>query len=238
MKGRNTIPEHVAIIMDGNGRWARQHQMERNKGHQAGVNTVRVIAEAAARMGIRYLTLYTFSVENWKRPQAEVEALMQLLWDAMEEEIFMKNNISFRIIGEADMLPANVLQRMRTCEQHTACNTGMCLVLALSYSSKRELMLAARRLAYQVKEGLLAPEDITEEAVSQSLFTAFMPDPDLLIRTGGEVRLSNFLLWQSAYTELCFTETYWPDFSAEEFQRMIYDYQQRERRYGKTSEQI
>ena len=232
------IPQHVAIIMDGNGRWAKQRGHERSFGHQAGAETVHVIAEEAARLGIKYLTLYTFSTENWNRPMEEVAALMGLLFESIEEETFMKNNISFRIIGDIDKLPENVRQRLYTCVEHTAANTGMCLVLALSYSSRWELTEAARQMGADVKNGTLDPETITEKTIGNYLTTKNIPDPDLLIRTSGEIRISNFLLWQIAYSELYFTETLWPDFKEEDLYKAIVDYQSRERRFGKTSEQI
>ncbi len=232
------VPRHVAIIMDGNGRWAKQRGRERSYGHQKGAETVHLIAEEAARLGVGYLTLYTFSTENWNRPSDEVAALMGLLFDSIEEETFMKNNISFRIIGNMEKLPANVQQRLNDCIAHTAQNTGMCLVLALSYSSQEEITEAVRRIAKQVQAGQLKPEDIDSTVVAGQLMTNFMPDPDLLIRTGGELRLSNYLLWQCAYTELYFCDTYWPDFHEEDFCKAICDYQKRERRFGKTSEQV
>jgi undecaprenyl diphosphate synthase len=235
---KNRIPAHIAIIMDGNGRWAKQQGKVRSFGHQAGAETVHVIAEEAARLGVKYLTLYTFSTENWNRPVDEVAALMSLLMDQIEEETFMKNNIRFRIIGDVDRLPANVLARLNDCIAHTAANTGMTLVLALSYSSRWEITDAVKQIARRVQQGQLKPEEVTDEVVGQHLATAFMPDPDLLIRTGGEVRLSNYLLWQCAYTELYFCDTYWPDFREEALCKAIYDYQQRERRFGKTSEQL
>lgn len=232
------MPRHVAIIMDGNGRWAKQRGRERSYGHQKGAETVHLIAEEAARLGIGYLTLYTFSTENWNRPSDEVAALMGLLFDSIEEETFMKNNISFRIIGDMAKLPVNVQQRLNDCIAHTAQNTGMCLVLALSYSSQQEITEAARRIARLVQAGELKPEDIDSTVMAEHLMTNFMPDPDLLIRTGGELRLSNYLLWQCAYTELYFCDTYWPDFHEEDFCKAICDYQKRERRFGKTSEQV
>ncbi len=194
------IPRHVAIIMDGNGRWAKQRGHERSYGHQTGAETVHVIAEEAARAGVKYLTLYTFSTENWNRPADEVTALMGLLFDSIEEETFMKNNIRFRIIGDIEKLPVNVQDRMDECIRHTSSNTGMTLILALSYSSKWEITQAVKKIAFYVKEGKLKPEDITDETISNQLTTHFMPDPDLLIRTGGEIRLSNYLLWQCAYS--------------------------------------
>lgn len=232
------IPAHVAIIMDGNGRWAKQRGQVRSFGHQAGAETVHVIAEEAARLGVRFLTLYTFSTENWNRPADEVSALMGLLMDSIEEETFMKNNISFRIIGDTGKLPADVLQRLNQCIARTAANTGMCLTLALSYSSKWEMAEAMKQIALKVKNGEVAVEDIDDRLISEHLSTNYMPDPDLLIRTGGEIRLSNYLLWQCAYSELYFCDTFWPDFHEEEFCKAIYDYQRRERRFGKTSEQI
>lgn len=232
------IPRHVAIIMDGNGRWAKEHGQERCFGHQAGAAAVHVIAEEAARVGVEYLTLYTFSTENWNRPQTEVAALMNLLIDNIEEETFMKNNIRFRTVGDLAKLPQDVQERLGLCIRHTAGNTGMCMVLALSYSARWELTQATRQIAREVAKGNLKPEDIDDNTLPAYLATHFMPDPDLLIRTGGELRLSNFLLWQCAYTELYFCDTYWPDFDANELRRAIAAYQKRERRFGKTSEQM
>ena len=235
---KTRIPSHIAIIMDGNGRWAKQRGQIRTFGHQAGAETVHVIAEEAARLGVKYLTLYTFSTENWNRPVDEVAALMSLLMDSSEEETFMKNNISFRIIGDTAKLPENVLERLNRCIERTSMNTGMCLTLALSYSSKWEITEAVRQIASRVSAGDLKADEITDQTVDGFLATHYMPDPDLLIRTGGEVRLSNFLLWQCAYSELYFCDTFWPDFKAEELCKAICDYQRRERRFGKTSEQI
>ena len=232
------IPAHVAIIMDGNGRWAKQKGQARSMGHQAGAETVHVIAEEAARLGVKYLTLYTFSTENWNRPVDEVSALMALLMDSIEEETFMKNNISFRIIGDVCKLPTDVLNRLNQCIERTSSNTGMCLILALSYSSKWEITDAMKQIAAKIKDGKLDVDTISDDTINQHLSTNFMPDPDLLIRTGGEVRLSNYLLWQCAYSELYFCDTFWPDFKEEEFCKAIYDFQRRERRFGKTSEQI
>lgn len=232
------IPAHIAIIMDGNGRWAKQRGQQRSLGHQAGAETVHIIAEEAAKLGVKYLTLYTFSTENWNRPVDEISALMALLMDSIEEETFMKNNISFRIIGDTEKLPADVRNRLNQCIERTSVNTGMCLILALSYSSKWEITDAVKQIATKVKNGTLDAESITDETIDKHLCTNFMPDPDLLIRTGGEVRLSNYLLWQCAYSELYFCDTFWPDFKEEEFCKAICDYQRRERRFGKTSEQI
>ena len=235
---KTRIPSHVAIIMDGNGRWAKQKGQARSMGHQAGAETVHVIAEEAARLGVKYLTLYTFSTENWNRPVDEVSALMALLMDSIEEETFMKNNISFRIIGDVCKLPTDVLNRLNQCIERTSSNTGMCLILALSYSSKWEITNAMKQIAAKIKDGKLDVDAISDDTINQHLSTNFMPDPDLLIRTGGEVRLSNYLLWQCAYSELYFCDTFWPDFKEEEFCKAIYDFQRRERRFGKTSEQI
>lgn len=232
------MPVHIAIIMDGNGRWAKARGQERTSGHQAGAETVHVITEEAARLGLKYLTLYTFSTENWNRPATEVAALMTLLIESIEEETFMKNNVSFRVIGEMEMLPLAVRQRLEQCCTRTSGNTGLCLTLAVSYSSKWELTEATRHIALLAKEGAIHMEDITDQMISENLATNYMPDPDLLIRTGGELRLSNFLLWQCAYSELYFCDTYWPDFKSEELCKAICDYQRRERRFGKTSEQI
>lgn len=235
---KTRIPKHIAIIMDGNGRWAKQRGKERTYGHHAGAETVHKIIEEAARLGVKYLTLYTFSTENWNRPQEEVAALMNLLLNSIEEETLMKNNISFRIIGDLEKLPAEVREGLTSCIAHTAHNTGMCLVLALSYSSRWEITEAVRQIASQVKTGEISPEQITDKFVASHLTTNFMPDPELLIRTGGEIRLSNYLLWQCAYSELYFCDTFWPDFDKEELWKAVYEYQQRERRFGKTSEQI
>lgn len=235
---KERIPAHIAIIMDGNGRWAKQRGQVRSMGHQAGAETVHIIAEEAARLGVKYLTLYTFSTENWNRPADEVSALMALLMDSIEEETFMKNNISFRIIGDTDKLPADVLIRLNQCIERTSVNTGMCLTLALSYSSKWELTDAVKKIATKVADGTIQVTDINEETIDKHLSTEYMPDPDLMIRTGGEIRMSNYLLWQCAYSELYFCETFWPDFKEEELHKAICDYQKRERRFGKTSEQI
>ena len=235
---KNRIPTHVAIIMDGNGRWAKQKEQPRSFGHQAGAETVHVIAEEAARLGVKFLTLYTFSTENWNRPADEVNALMTLLMESIEEEIFMKNNISFRIIGDVEKLPENVLNSLNHCIERTSVNTGMCLTLALSYSSKWEMAHAMKQIAQKVKEGNMSVNDITDKTIDEHLCTNYMPDPDLMIRTGGEIRLSNYLLWQCAYSELYFCDTFWPDFKEEEFCKAIYNYQQKERRFGKTSEQL
>ncbi|MDL2212697.1 isoprenyl transferase [Bacteroides sp. OttesenSCG-928-N06] len=232
------MPQHIAIIMDGNGRWAKQRGNDRSYGHQVGAETARDVAIAAAKLGVKYLTLYTFSMENWNRPAEEIEALMDLLLNSIEEEMFMKNNIRFRVIGDITKLPPHIQDRLNACIERVAVNTGMCLVLALSYSSRWEIADTARRLATEVRNGTINPETINEELFGKHLATNFMPDPDLLIRTGGETRLSNYLLWQCAYSELYFCDTYWPDFKEQELLKAIDDFQKRERRFGKTSEQI
>ena len=235
---RNNIQQHIAIIMDGNGRWAQLRGKERCEGHQAGAATVRALVENCVNMGVRYLTLYTFSTENWKRPAAEVAALMALLFEQIEEEIFVKNNVGFRVIGDMSLLPQNVRERLEACMARTANNDRMTLVLALSYSAKWEITEAVRSLARKVKAGEITAEEIDEKMISGELTTNFMPDPDLLIRTGKEVRLSNFLLWQAAYSELYFTEVLWPEFDNMELHKAVYEYQHRQRRYGLTGEQV
>lgn len=235
---KSRIPEHIAIIMDGNGRWAKAQGLPRTAGHQQGVEIVKKITEEATRLGVKYLTLYTFSTENWNRPAAEVAALMGLILDHLEEEIFMKNNVRFRVIGDQSRLPESVQKRLDECMERTAQNDKMTMVIALSYSSRWEITQAAKNIAQEVQEGKLSAGEVSEEVICKHLNTNFMPDPDLLIRTGGELRISNYLLWQCAYTELYFCDTFWPDFDEEEFCKAIVDYQSRERRFGKTSEQV
>lgn len=232
------IPRHIAIIMDGNGRWAAERGKERSYGHQAGVDTVRRITSECTRLGVKYLTLYTFSTENWNRPATEIHALMGLVLSSLEDEIFMKNNVRFQVIGDLQRLPDVVQQKLQETMDHTAGNTAMTMVVALSYSSRWEITRATQRIAEEVKTSTLRPEDITEDTIAQHLTTSFMPDPDLLIRTGGELRISNYLLWQIAYSELYFCDTFWPDFSEEDLHRAILSYQGRQRRFGKTEAQI
>lgn len=234
----NRIPRHIAIIMDGNGRWATEKGKPRSYGHQAGVDTVRRITSECTRLGVKYLTLYTFSTENWNRPADEVAALMGLVLSSLEDEIFMKNNVRFRVIGDMKRLPEAVQQKLQETMQHTAANTAMTMVVALSYSSRWEITQAVKDIATEWKANGKPIEDITEDTVSQHLETRFMPDPDLLIRTGGEYRISNYLLWQIAYTELYFTPVYWPDFSEEDLRKAIDSYQKRQRRFGKTEQQV
>lgn len=235
---KTNLPQHVAIIMDGNGRWAQQRGLERSQGHQAGAAAVRQLVENALKLGIRYLTLYTFSTENWKRPEAEVAALMALLFEQIEEEIFIKNNVGFRIIGDLSRIPEKVRERLNACIERTSGDNCMTLVLALSYSAKWEIIEAVRSISSKVESGEMSADKIDENTIAGELSTAFMPDPDLLIRTGKEVRLSNFLLWQAAYSELYFTDVLWPDFDNEELCKAVYEYQRRQRRYGLTGEQI
>ncbi|MBR4698396.1 MAG: isoprenyl transferase [Prevotella sp.] len=249
---KNNIPEHIAIIMDGNGRWAAAQGKPRKYGHQAGVETVRRITTECARLGVKFLTLYTFSTENWNRPADEVSALMGLVLSSLEDEIFMKNNVRFRVIGDMERLPDEVRSRLQETIDHTAGNTSMTLVVALSYSSRWEITQAVKQIVSEVNDmkelpqniiknlrtGGIRAEDITEEFVSQHLQTSFMPDPDLLIRTGGELRVSNYLLWQIAYSELYFCDTYWPDFMEEDLHKAIESYQNRQRRFGKTESQV
>ncbi len=233
-----TAPEHIAIIMDGNGRWARERGLDRSAGHSAGVKAVRQITEECVRLGVKYLTLYTFSTENWNRPAKEVEMLMNLFVQSMEEDLFMRNNVRMCLIGDKDRLSAPVRDCLQHCVDNTSRNTRMTVTLAISYSSRWEITDAVQQLARKVADGQITPEQITEDCVSQHLQTSYMPDPDLLIRTGGELRISNYLLWQCAYSEFYFCDTYWPDFSEEDLHKAIHAYYQRQRRYGKTGEQV
>ena len=234
----DSIPQHIAIIMDGNGRWAVERGKERSYGHQAGVEAVRRITTACSNMGVKYLTLYTFSTENWNRPADEVAALMGLVLTSLEDEIFMKNNVRFRVVGDRSRIPEEVNKKLAETEEHTAKNDTMTMVVALSYSSKLELTNAARQIAQEVKDGKLNVSDITEDTINERLWTNFMPDPELLIRTGGELRISNYLLWQIAYSELYFCDTYWPDFDEAALHKAIESYQRRQRRFGKTEAQV
>ena len=224
--------------MDGNGRWATERGKARSYGHQAGVETVRRITSECTRLGVKYLTLYTFSTENWNRPETEIAALMGLVLSSLEDEIFMKNNVRFKVIGDIERLPIEVQQKLQETIDHTAGNTAMTMVVALSYSSRWEITKAMKDIAKKAVDGQLSIDDITEDTVSQSLTTASIPDPDLLIRTGGELRISNYLLWQIAYSELYFCDTYWPDFNEECLHKAIASYQTRQRRFGKTEAQV
>lgn len=224
--------------MDGNGRWATERGKPRSYGHQAGVETVRRITSECTRLGVKYLTLYTFSTENWNRPETEIAALMGLVLSSLEDEIFMKNNVRFKVIGDIERLPAEVQRKLQETIDHTANNTAMTMVVALSYSARWEITKAMKDIAQKALDGQLSVGDITEDTVSQSLTTASIPDPDLLIRTGGELRISNYLLWQIAYSELYFCDTFWPDFNEADLHKAIADYQHRQRRFGKTGKQV
>lgn len=234
------LPEHVAIIMDGNGRWAKGKGKLRIFGHHNGVVSVRDVVEGAGELGVKYLTLYTFSAENWNRPSFEVTAIMELLVSTINKEIakLMKNNVKLNAIGDLNMLPGKCHKELMGAIAKTSGNTGLVLTLALSYSSRREIAQAAQNIAFKVQNGELKPEDVTEEVFSKNLYTYNLPDPELLIRTSGEYRISNYLLWQIAYAELYFTEKLWPDFRREDLYEAILDYQKRERRFGMTSEQV
>ncbi|HEY6915943.1 MAG TPA: isoprenyl transferase [Paludibacter sp.] len=231
----NRLPEHIAIIMDGNGRWAKERGYDRIFGHQNGVTSVRETTEAAAEIGIKYLTLYAFSTENWNRPQQEVDALMELLINTIEKETptLNKNNIRLMAIGDLSRLPGSAGEKLQRCINTTSKNTGLALVLALSYSSRWEITNATKNICKEVLDGKINIDDINDELISNHLTTKSIPDPDLMIRTSGEERISNFLLWQIAYSELYFTETHWPAFRKEDLYQAIYEFQQRERRFGK-----
>ena len=234
------LPNHIAIIMDGNGRWALQHGLDRVGGHHKGVDSVRDIAEAAADLGIRYLTLYTFSTENWSRPKDEVDALMSLFVETIVKELdtLNKNNIRLSAIGDIKSLPEENYQMLTETMDKTANNSRMTLTLAMCYSSRWEIIDAIKKLSYDMESGKLKSKDITEPLFESYLTTSDIPDPELLIRTSGELRVSNYLLWQIAYSELYFTNVLWPDFRKEELYKAIVDYQNRERRFGLTSEQL
>ncbi len=234
------LPRHVAIIMDGNGRWAKRRGLHRVRGHVAGAESVRVVVRLARRLGIEYLTLYTFSEENWQRPTTEIRAIMNLLLRYLRQELaeMQENQIALRAIGDLQRLAENVRRELSRTEEATREGARMTLSLALSYGGRHEIVQAAQSLAEAVQAGRLRPEDITPESFASRLFTTGIPDPDLLVRTSGEYRLSNFLLWQSAYTELYFTDTLWPDFREDDFIKALLEYQQRDRRFGLTQEQV
>ena len=234
------LPRHIAVIMDGNGRWAKEQGKMRVFGHQHGVDAVRNVTEACAELGVEYLTLYAFSTENWNRSSFEVDALMSLLTQALKTEVktLNDNNIRLDAVGDLTRIPKLQYNALMSAIENTKDNTRMTLTLCLSYSGRWELTETVKKIARKVKNGELNPEDINEKMVSDNLATSYMPDPELLIRTSGEIRISNFLLWQLAYSELYFTKKYWPDFSKEDLYEAIIDYQSRERRFGKTSEQL
>tara|TARA_B100000073_G_scaffold194099_1_gene160684 strand:- start:442 stop:1188 length:747 start_codon:yes stop_codon:yes gene_type:complete len=234
------IPVHIAIIMDGNGRWARERLLPRIAGHREGINSVRSITKICGELGIKYLTLYTFSTENWKRPKKEVRALMTLLLKTINIEVkeLHKNNVCFKIIGDLDMFPESTRNGLLNGISLTKDNDGLNLCLALNYGSRQEIIDGIKSISNKIKNGDISIDQINEERFSKELYTSGIPDPDLLIRTSGEYRLSNFLLWQSAYTEILMTDTYWPDFRENQLLNAIYDYQSRERRFGKISDQV
>ena len=236
----NRLPQHIAVIMDGNGRWAKQHGKNRIFGHTNGVNAVRETAEACAELGVPYLTMYAFSAENWNRPQIEVTALMTLLLKTINGELktLLKNDIRLGAIGDIDSLPKSVAKELRASIEKTAHCKRMELILALSYGAKNEIVRAVKQIALKVQNGTTSLHDINEDLISENLYTAGRPDPELLIRTSGEKRVSNFLLWQLAYAEFYFTDVFWPEFNKEELYKAVIDFQSRERRFGKTSEQI
>ena len=237
---KSAIPTHIAVIMDGNGRWAKQHGKPRIFGHKNGVTAVREITEAAAEIGVKYLTLYAFSTENWNRPKLEVNALMHLLIETVKGEMktLNKNSIKLNAIGDIKKLPSKTYNALLDGIHDTADNDRMTLTLALNYSSRWEITQAMKHIAEKVRQGTISTEDITDQLISEHMTTHDMPDPDLLIRTSGEHRVSNYLLWQIAYTEFYFTDIFWPEFRKAHFHEAIYDFQHRERRFGKTSEQI
>ena len=234
------LPKHIAIIMDGDGRWAKSHSFQRISGHKEGINSVREIVRVCGEIGIQYLTLYTFSSENWTRPESEVSSIMNLLFLTIKKEInnLHKNNVRLSAIGELDKLPVKSHKEIVEGINKTKGNTGLNLILALSYGSRQELLMAIRRIVDRFKDKEININDISENMITQELYTSKIPDPDLLIRTGGENRISNFLLWQSAYTEFYMTDIHWPDFREKELLNSIIDYQMRQRRFGKTDEQI
>ena len=237
---REKLPKHIAIIMDGNGRWAKKRALPRVVGHEYGVKSVRTVAETAARLGVKYLTLYTFSTENWNRPQLEVKAIMALLVRTIRKEVatLQKNNIRLRTIGDIDALPKDAYNELQEAMALTANNDSMDLVLALNYSARWDIVQATKKIAESVQDGSIKVEYINEKVIRASLNTGALPEPDLLIRTSGEFRISNFMLWEMAYGEFYFTDIYWPEFDQEAFYKAIVDYQKRERRFGKTSDQI
>ena len=239
MKNQYNI-KHVAIIMDGNGRWAQQHGHERSFGHEQGVEAVRSVTEGATEMGIPYLTLYTFSTENWNRPKEEVDMLMRLLVRVITKEVetFMKNGVRLLTTGRIENLPEDCQQSMREAEEITANNTNTTLILALSYSGRSELVDTAKQIARKAAKGELNPENIDENTIQQNLYHPEIPDVDLMIRTGGDIRVSNFLLWEIAYAELFFTPMLWPDFRKEHLREILEQFSTRERRFGKTGEQV
>ena len=234
----NRIHQHIAIIMDGNGRWAMDRGLDRTFGHKAGLDNLENITTMCSNMGVKYLTVYAFSIENFNRPAYEVEALMGLVLSFFKMQLFHNNNVSFHVVGDMKRLPQSVQDKLNSMIAETACYDGMAMTIAMPYSSKQELVNTTKIIADKVKNGEMTIDDINEETIEKNLWTNWMPDPDLLIRTGGEVRISNFLLWQCAYSEFYFCDAYWPDFSEEDLHKAIASYQNRQRRYGKTEAQV
>ncbi len=232
------IPQHIAIIMDGNGRWAMERGLDRTFGHKAGLDNLENITTLCSNLGVKYLTVYAFSIENFNRPAYEIEALMGLVLSFFKMQLFHNNNVSFHVVGDVKRLPQSVQDKLRSMVEETSMYNGMAMTIAMSYSSKQEIVHAAKAIARKVSSGEMSIDDISEDTISKNLWTNWMPDPDLLIRTGGEVRISNYLLWQCAYSEFYFCDTYWPDFSEEDLHKAIIWYQQRQRRFGKTEAQV
>jgi undecaprenyl diphosphate synthase len=234
----NRIPKHIAIIMDGNGRWAMDRGLDRTFGHKAGLDNLEQVTTVCSNLGVKYLTVYAFSIENFNRPAYEVEALMGLVLSFFKMELFHNNNVSFHVVGDMARLPQSVQDKLQSMMDETAMYDGMALTIAMPYSAKKELVNTTKIIARKVQNGEISIDDINEDTISDNLWTNWMPDPDLLIRTGGEVRISNYLLWQCAYSEFYFCDCYWPDFSEEELLKAIHSYQSRQRRFGKTEAQI
>ena len=235
---KNRIPQHIAIIMDGNGRWATDRGLDRTLGHKAGLDNLENVTTLCSNLGVKYLTVYAFSIENFSRPAYEVEALMGLVLSFFKMQLFHNNNVSFHVVGDIDRLPESVQKKLRSMVEETAMYDGMAMTIAMPYSSKQELVNTTKTLVRKVQNGEMSIDDISEQTIAENLWTNWMPDPDLLIRTGGEVRISNYLLWQIAYSELYFCDTYWPDFSEAELIKAIESYQHRQRRFGKTEAQV
>ncbi len=232
------IPQHIAIIMDGNGRWAMDRGLDRTFGHKAGLDNLETITTLCSNLGVKYLTVYAFSIENFNRPAYEVEALMGLVLSFFKMQLFHNNNVSFHVVGDVERLPQSVQDKLQSMVDETSMYDGMAMTIAMPYSSKQEIVHVAKTIARKVQDGEMGIDDICEETIGKNLWTNWMPDPDLLIRTGGELRISNYLLWQCAYSEFYFCDTYWPDFSEEELMKAIMSYQHRQRRYGKTEAQV
>lgn len=234
----NRIPRHIAFIMDGNGRWAMDRGLDRTFGHKAGLDNLEAVTTLCSNLGVKYMTVYAFSIENFNRPAYEVEALMGLVLSFFKMQLFHENNVSFHVVGDVERLPQSVQDKLRSMVEETAMYDGMAMTIAMPYSSKQELVNTTKIIARKVQNGEMSIDDITEDTIAGNLWTNWMPDPDLLVRTGGEVRISNYLLWQCAYSEFYFCDAYWPDFSEEDLHKAIISYQSRQRRFGKTEAQI